>query len=85
MGTAQEIEMAMKFAQYVIGNSLNSAIIAKKLLQIRRSLGLSQGDTVQRLGIQKLIHSLEYLTPTVARTRALASAVLDRLRSHFAR
>jgi hypothetical protein len=61
MGTAQEIEMAMKFAQYVISNSLNSAIIAKKLLQIRRSLGLSQGDMVQRLGIQKLIHSLEYL------------------------
>jgi DNA-binding XRE family transcriptional regulator len=30
--------------------------LAKKLLQIRRSLGVSQGEMVQRLGIQDLIH-----------------------------
>ena len=30
--------------------------LAKKLLQIRRSLGMSQGEIVQRLGVQDLIH-----------------------------
>jgi len=30
--------------------------LAKKLLQIRRSLGLSQGEMVKRLGVQDLIH-----------------------------
>ena len=29
--------------------------LAKKLLQIRRSLGLSQGKMVKRLGVQELI------------------------------
>ena len=29
--------------------------LAKKLLQIRRSLGASQGELVQRLGVQDLI------------------------------
>jgi transcriptional regulator with XRE-family HTH domain len=29
--------------------------LAKKLLQIRRSLGVSQGEMVKRLGIQDLI------------------------------
>ena len=31
-------------------------LLAKKLLQIRRSLGISQGELVQRLGVQDLIH-----------------------------
>ena len=30
--------------------------LAKKLLQIRRSLAISQGEMVQRLGVQDLIH-----------------------------
>ena len=30
--------------------------LANKLLQIRRSLGLSQGEMVQQLGVQDLIH-----------------------------
>ena len=30
--------------------------LAKKLLQIRLSLGVSQGELVQRLGVQDLIH-----------------------------
>ena len=30
--------------------------LAKKVLQIRRSLGISQGELVQRLGVQDLIH-----------------------------
>jgi transcriptional regulator with XRE-family HTH domain len=30
--------------------------LAKKLLQIRFSLGLSQGEMVKRLGVQELIH-----------------------------
>ena len=30
--------------------------LAKKLLQTRRSLGISQGEMVQRLGVQDLIH-----------------------------
>ena len=30
--------------------------LAKKLLQIRLSLGVSQGEMVKRLGIQNLIH-----------------------------
>ena len=30
--------------------------LAKKLLQIRRSLGVSQGEMVKRLGVQDLIH-----------------------------
>jgi transcriptional regulator with XRE-family HTH domain len=30
--------------------------LAKKLLQIRRSLGLSQGEIVKRLGVQDQIH-----------------------------
>jgi transcriptional regulator with XRE-family HTH domain len=30
--------------------------LAKKLLQIRLSLGLSQGEMVKRLGVQDLIH-----------------------------
>jgi transcriptional regulator with XRE-family HTH domain len=30
--------------------------LAKKLLQIRRRLGLSQGEMVKRLGVQDLIH-----------------------------
>ena len=30
--------------------------LAKKLLQIRRSLGVSQGEMVKRLGVQNLIH-----------------------------
>jgi len=30
--------------------------LANKLLQIRRSLGLSQGELVQQLGVQDLIH-----------------------------
>ena len=29
--------------------------LAKKVLQIRRSLGISQGEMVRRLGVQKLI------------------------------
>ena len=29
--------------------------LAKKVLQIRRSLGVSQGEMVRRLGVQKLI------------------------------
>jgi len=30
--------------------------LAKKLLQIRRNLGISQGEMVQQLGVQDLIH-----------------------------
>ena len=30
--------------------------LANKLLKIRRSLGLSQGEMVQQLGVQDLIH-----------------------------
>ena len=30
--------------------------LAKKLLQIRRSLRMSQGEMVRQLGVQKLIH-----------------------------
>jgi len=30
--------------------------LAKKLLLIRRSLGMSQGELVKRLGVQDLIH-----------------------------
>jgi len=30
--------------------------LAKKVLQIRRSLGISQGEMVKRLGVQDLIH-----------------------------
>jgi transcriptional regulator with XRE-family HTH domain len=30
--------------------------LAKKLLQIRRSVGMSQGEMVKRLGVQDLIH-----------------------------
>lgn len=30
--------------------------LAKKLLQIRLSLGVSQGEIVERLGVQDLIH-----------------------------
>ena len=30
--------------------------LSKKLLQIRRSLGMSQGEMVKRLGVQDLIH-----------------------------
>jgi transcriptional regulator with XRE-family HTH domain len=30
--------------------------LAKKLLQIRLSLGMSQGEMVKRLGVQDLIH-----------------------------
>jgi transcriptional regulator with XRE-family HTH domain len=30
--------------------------LAKKVLQIRRSLGISQGEMVQQLGAQDLIH-----------------------------
>ena len=30
--------------------------LAKKLLQIRLSLGMSQGEIVKRLGVQDLIH-----------------------------
>ena len=30
--------------------------LAKKLLQIRRSLGVSQGELVRQLGVQALIH-----------------------------
>ena len=30
--------------------------LAKKLLQIRLSLGMSQGELVKRLGVQALIH-----------------------------
>jgi transcriptional regulator with XRE-family HTH domain len=29
--------------------------LAKKVLQIRRSLGISQGEMVKRLGVQELI------------------------------
>ena len=30
--------------------------LAKKVLHIRRSLGISQGEMVKRLGVQELIH-----------------------------
>ena len=38
-----------------MGHSRPRPKLAKKVLQIRRSLGISQGEMVRRLGVQRLI------------------------------
>ena len=43
--------------QNIVGHSRpRPKHLANKLLQIRRSLGISQGEMVKRLGVQDLIH-----------------------------